>query len=82
MVSGSILTAYMRLVTWLLSHRAPRAAEFPQVGDPGEGMAVLAWSYAATVHLNLPPQVVFHANGYRGQANSLIEEFQAGRCIK
>ncbi len=58
-----------------------RAAEFPQVGDPGEEMAVLAWSYAATVHLNLPPQVVFHPNGYRGQANALIEEFQAGRCI-
>ena len=47
----------------------------------GEEMAAIAWSYAAAVHLGLPPDVVFHDAGYRGGSRSLIENFGAGRYI-
>jgi hypothetical protein len=44
----------------------------------GDEMAAIAWSYAAAVHLGLPTSVVFHAAGYRGEAQSLIGNFEAG----
>ncbi|HEV2865714.1 MAG TPA: hypothetical protein VGX37_04310, partial [Allosphingosinicella sp.] len=34
--------------------------------DPGEEMAAIAWSYAASVALGLDPSVVFHEGGYHG----------------
>ena len=50
-------------------------------GDPAEEMMAIAWSYAAAVHLRLPPEVPFHDAGYRGDARSLIENFAAGRYL-
>ena len=49
--------------------------------DPAEEMMAIAWSYAAAVHLQLPPEVVFHPEGYRGGSHSLIENFAAGRYL-
>ena len=46
--------------------------------DPAEEMMAIAWSYAALVHLQLDPAVVFHADGYRGGSNGLIENFTHG----
>jgi hypothetical protein len=45
----------------------------------GEELMAIAWSYAALVHLRLEPSVVFHAEGYRGGSDSLIENFTQGR---
>jgi hypothetical protein len=46
----------------------------PNVGKyAAEEMMAIAWSYAAVVHLDLDPAVVFHPDGYRGQSPSLIE---------
>ncbi len=44
----------------------------------GEEMAVLLWTYAACVELNIAPDYVFHPNGYKNQSDWLIENFQAG----
>ncbi|WP_144394759.1 hypothetical protein [Pleionea sediminis] len=41
-------------------------------------MAAIAWSWAAIVHINLPPDVVFHPDGYKGGSNSIINAFQNG----
>lgn len=41
-------------------------------------MMAIAWSYAATVHLNLDPYIVFHDEGYKGGGSSIVENFQAG----
>jgi len=49
--------------------------------DGGNEMAAIAWSYAASVQLALDPAVVFHPDGYRGDAASLIENFGAGRTF-
>ncbi|MGE5642773.1 MAG: hypothetical protein ACM3Y8_07165 [Byssovorax cruenta] len=46
-----------------------------------EEIMAIAWSYAALVHLELEPTVVFHADGYRGDSQSLIENFTEGRTF-
>lgn len=43
-----------------------------------EEMAAIAWSYAALVHLNLEPSVVFHIDGYRGGSQNIIDNFTQG----
>ncbi len=50
-------------------------------GDPAEEMMSLSWSYAAAVHLQIPPEVVFHPAGYKGGAQTLLDDFAAGRYI-
>lgn len=46
----------------------------------GEEIGAIAWSWAALVHLGLPPEAVFHEHGYRGASQSFIENFSAGLC--
>lgn len=58
-----------------------REKEFPHSGDAAEEMAALAWSYAAAVHIGIPPEIVFHQKGYRGQSSFLIEGFKQGRLL-
>lgn len=54
------------------------ALEVP-VGAPHSGEAeATAWAYAATVHLRLPPAVLFHDGGYRGHSAGLIRSFGCG----
>lgn len=50
-------------------------------GDPAEEMMAIGWSYAAILHLQLPPEVVFHPAGYRGGSQSLLDNFAAGRYL-
>lgn len=50
-------------------------------GDGGNEMAAIAWSYAASVHLELPPEVLFHEAGYKGEAAWLAENFSSGTYI-
>jgi GNAT superfamily N-acetyltransferase len=57
-----------------------RYLEAPPTGDAAEEIAAIAWSYAAIVHLGLPPEVVFHPHGYRGQSNTLAHGFATGNC--
>ena len=47
--------------------------------DPGEEMAAIAWSYAAALHLGIDPAVVFHAGGYRGGSQSILQNFSQRR---
>ena len=45
--------------------------------DGGE-VESLAWSYAAALAAGIDPQVVFHPNGYKGNAAGLLSNFQLG----
>ena len=38
----------------------------------------MAWSFAATLHLGLNPETVFHRGGYRGAAGGLLQNFYSG----
>ena len=44
----------------------------------GEEIAAIAWSYAALKAIGLPPEVVFHEEGYKGSAQALIKCFDDG----
>ncbi len=46
----------------------------------GEMMAI-AWSYAACLHLNIDPLIVFHENGYKGGGANLVDNFNNGNYI-
>ena len=41
----------------------------------GDEMAVLLWTWAVSLHLDLPPQIVFHKDGYRGNSDWIIRQF-------
>src|SRR4051794_10196953 len=58
-----------------------RKASSRMNSDPAEEMMAIAWSYAASVHLQFSPEVVFHPDGYRGGSQSLIENFSDGRYL-
>ncbi|WP_339756560.1 class I SAM-dependent methyltransferase [Algoriphagus aquimarinus] len=51
--------------------------EYRSPGQDNE-MAVMLWSYAALKHLNLKPEVVFHPEGYKGDADMLIASYEHG----
>ncbi|WP_127019538.1 hypothetical protein [Rheinheimera mangrovi] len=44
---------------------------------PAEEMAAIAWSWAALIYLNLPPEFLFHADGYKGGSKSYITAFSS-----
>lgn len=51
---------------------------YKKKGDLGTGVgehAVILWSYAATLYINIPSNVVFHGNGYQDNSDRLIKEF-------
>jgi hypothetical protein len=54
-------------------HRATVRGDVPT--SPGAEIAAQAWSYAASVHLALDPEAVFHDAGYRGSAAALRRVF-------
>ena len=45
---------------------------------PAEEMAAIAWSWAALLHLKLPPEFLFHAEGYKGGSEAYIAAFSTG----
>ena len=52
-------------------------AEHEEDADGGE-LEATAWAYAAIVHLQLAPEVLFHAGGYHGQSAGLIQTYALG----
>jgi len=47
----------------------------------GGEMMALAWSYAASVHLSIDPHIVFHAGGYKGEAEKLVKHYSEAPCL-
>ncbi len=47
----------------------------------GDEMAVLIWSFAAAQKIGLLTDVVFHDEGYKGEAKWLREQFEGGIYI-
>jgi hypothetical protein len=49
-----------------------------QHGIDGDEIAAMLWSYAACQALGLPPEVVFHPQGYRDQSAWILDNFRQG----
>lgn len=41
-------------------------------------LEAMLWSYAACLHIGIDPRVVFHDDGYHGQAAALLQNFELG----
>jgi len=50
------------------------AAAAPEAGE----VEAIAWSWAALVHLGLAPEVLFHAEGYKGRSEQLKLTYSLG----
>lgn len=48
---------------------------------PTEEMATIGWTWAAAMHLGIPPEEVFHEEVISGNGGWLLENFAAGRFI-
>ena len=46
-----------------------------------EEMMAIAWSFAACIHLQIDPHIVFHEQGYKGDGKNIVDNFQNGRFI-
>ncbi len=46
----------------------------PHAGE----VEAIAWSWAALVHLGLPPELLFHPEGYKGQSAGLMLTYTMG----
>jgi hypothetical protein len=44
-----------------------------------EEMACIAWSYAACIYLEIDPHFVFHSKGYKGNGETIVEDFNSGK---
>lgn len=59
--------------------RAELQADVRKSGHgPAEEMAAIAWSWAALLHLKLPPEFLFHSEGYKGGSEAYIATFSSG----
>ncbi len=73
---GDLLQEAGHLATMLPAQRVSTGSNAG--ADMGDEIAAQSWSYAAAVHLGLPPEMVFHPTGYKGAAKSLIQIYRAG----
>lgn len=42
-------------------------------------MAVIAWTYAACLEIGIDPAIVFHADGYKGGGENILQNFRNGQ---
>jgi hypothetical protein len=65
----------------IISAEQRKAINHDAGADAGQEMTAIAWSYAAAIHLQIEPSVVFHEDGYRGGSQAILENFAQGRYI-
>lgn len=73
---GDLLHEAGHLATMVPAQRALTGSNAGS--DIGDEIAAQTWSYAAAVHLGFPPELVFHAAGYKGAAEMLIQTYRDG----
>jgi hypothetical protein len=71
--SGDLLHEAGHLAVMTSEQRAATAANAGS--NMGDEIGAQCWSYAAAVHLGMSPEVVFHSEGYKGAAQSLISAY-------
>lgn len=59
-------------------HRYSMSGNVAEVnsGKSAEEQAVLLWTWAAICKTGIPPEVVFHPQGYKDESSLLIESFE------
>ncbi|MDX2067074.1 MAG: hypothetical protein SFV55_01545 [Haliscomenobacter sp.] len=80
---GDLLHEAGHLAVETPERRARMSDNVDENQDPAASleMAAVLWSYAALRYLNLPIEFVFHQEGYKGEADWLIEQFAQGSYL-
>ncbi|MES2521027.1 MAG: hypothetical protein V4585_23145 [Bacteroidota bacterium] len=50
-----------------------------QADAPAIEMAAIAWSYAACLEIGIDPSLVFHSEGYKGDGENILQNFNNGQ---
>ena len=45
-------------------------------GKEGEELAVMLWTYAVCMHLDMDPEIVFHKDGYKGESEWILTNYR------
>jgi hypothetical protein len=80
---GDLLHEAGHLAAETPERRAVMSDNVDENQDPAASLelAAVLWSYAALRYLNLPVEFVFHQEGYKGEADWLIEQFAQGSYL-
>ncbi|WP_268123502.1 hypothetical protein [Roseivirga pacifica] len=75
---GDLLHEAGHIALMTPEERRKIAGDVASFRPPGvdDEVAVILWSYAALKHIKIPIEVVFHENGYKGDAQWLIEQLE------
>ena len=52
------------------------AGQPAQHGTDGDEIVTMLWSYAACQAIGIPPEIVFHPDGYRGSSDWILDNFR------
>lgn len=52
--------------------------ELPDLNIDSLESAAMLWSYAAAIHLQIDPRIVFHEGGYKGNSESILFNYSLG----
>lgn len=47
----------------------------------GDELVAMLWSYAVAIHLEIPAEVVFHENGYKGKSKWILQQYRQNEFI-
>lgn len=50
-------------------------------GTEGEEMSVMLWTWAASIQLHIPAEIIFHPAGYKGDSQWIIEQYSSGNYV-
>lgn len=78
---GDLLHEAGHIAITATEDRTKLSGELAEVGSQGDELAAILWSYAAAVHIGLPVEVLFHADGYKGDSVWLQENFRQQNYI-
>lgn len=77
---GDLLHEAGHIAVTAVTERAQLCGDMKFAGHNGaEETAAIAWSYAACKYINMAPDDLFHADGYKGGSQNLIDAFEQGR---
>ena len=72
---------HLAVVPGKARRRLSDKVELPGFAPDTIEAAAIAWSYASVLHLEIDPQIVFHKAGYKGNSESLLQNFNLGVYI-
>ncbi len=69
---------HLAFAPWAIRPTLSGEIVLPGVNPDVTEVQAISWSYAAAVRLQIDPEIVFHADGYRGRSEGILFNFSIG----